>query len=268
MQVGISSAVFYPMEVEKSVSRIIDLGFKKCEVFINCECEYSDSFIDDIRARLDAGGVEVVSMHPYTSLIEGMLFFTPYPRRVEDALNSYRRCFRAASRLGAKYFTFHGDRSFSGTVKAQIPIEAHCDVLRRLVGAANDYGIVFTQENVSWCSSADPEYLLALRDNLGGKLGFTLDLKQARRAGVDVAEYIRVMGSDLKNIHISDYSAAEPCLLPGEGEADYVKFLRDIASVGYSGDLLIEVYSSNFSEDAQLIASKKLLEEKILQTEC
>ena len=45
MQVGISSAVFYPMETEKAIDKIIELGFKKAELFLNCESEYEKQHI-------------------------------------------------------------------------------------------------------------------------------------------------------------------------------------------------------------------------------
>jgi len=265
MQVGISSAVFYPMETELAVEKIIQLGFKRTELFINCESEYDDLYIDKLKEKMDGAGIQVVSIHPYTSLIEGMFFFSEYDRRVQDSISQYRKYFRAAERLGAKYFTFHGNRSLTGTVSPQTPIDRHCEVIEKLSDAASDYGIVITQENVSWCSSQRPEYLKTLRENLGKKIGFTLDLKQARRAGVEVNEYIDAMGENLMNIHISDYSAEEVCLLPGFGEIDYVELFKKLNGINYNGDLIIEVYSSNYNEISQIKTAKEVLENKMLQ---
>jgi sugar phosphate isomerase/epimerase len=36
-------------------------------------------------------------------------------------------------------------------------------------------------------------------------LKFTLDIKQARRAGVPLSEYIKASGDDMVNVHVSDY---------------------------------------------------------------
>lgn len=268
MDVGISSAVFYPMLLEEAVDRVISLGFKKTEIFVNCEMEYGDDFIDNIKAKLDFAGVEVVSVHPYTSLMEGVMFFSDYQRRTQCSIDQYRRGFRAAQRLGAKYFTFHGDRDVTWTVHMGTSVERNISVLDKLSSAAADYGILLTQENVSWCLSNRPEYISALRSALGGKLGFTLDLKQARRANVDIDMYIDAMGSDLKNIHISDYTQDQPCLLPGNGSMDCENFLSKLDGIGYNGDLLIEVYSSNYSCDEDIKNAKNWLENKILHKSC
>ncbi len=265
MQVGISSAVFYPMQTELAIDKIISLGFKKVELFLNCESEYEDKFTDEIKARMDDAGVDVVSVHPYTSLIEGMFFFSEYDRRTQDSINIYRKYFRAAERLGAKYFTFHGNRRVTGTVNAVIDMEKQCHAIERLAAAASDYGILLTQENVSWCDSANCEYLKILSDELGGKIGFTLDLKQARRANVPVDDYISVMGKNLKNIHISDHTSKEVCLLPGNGELNHDEFLDKLKASGYNRDIIIEVYSSNYDDISQIKDAKNMLENKILQ---
>lgn len=265
MQVGISSAVFYPMETEHAIDRIIELGFNRVELFLNCESEYEDSFTEKIKARMDDAGVRVVSVHPYTSLIEGMFFFSEYERRTLDSINIYRKYFKAAQRLGAKYFTFHGNRRVTGTVNAVIDMERQCRAIESLAGVASEYGILLTQENVSWCDSANCEYLKILSDELGGKIGFTLDLKQARRANVPIEDYINVMGNNLKNIHISDHSHEEVCLLPGNGELDHDDFLDKLTAAGYFGDVIIEVYSSNYAEISQIKDAKNMLERKILQ---
>jgi len=67
------------------------------------------------------------------------------------------------------------------------------------------------------------------------------------------------------NIHISDYSAEEVCLLPGFGEIDYVELFKKLNGINYNGDLIIEVYSSNYNEISQIKTAKEVLENKMLQ---
>lgn len=265
MEIGISSATFYPMETERAVDQIIALGFQNVEIFLNSECEFEDSFLNLLKAKLDSSGIRVVSIHPYTSAIEGMYFFTEYPRRVEDGIQFYRKYFRAAERLGAQYFTFHGDRNITGTNRTEIPIERHCEVLSRLAKAAGEYGILVAQENVSWCMSSKPSYIRALRENLGKLIGFTLDLKQAQRTGVPLNEYLDAMGGNLCNIHISDHTETQNCLLPGEGNMDFQDFLGNISRRGYTKSLIIEIYSKNFDDIRQIHSSKLLLDNEILR---
>lgn len=266
IELGISSATFYPMLTEDAVDQIIRLGYRKAEIFLNSECEFAPDYIQTLREHLDNGGVEVVSVHPYTSAIEALYFFTAYPRRVNDALRIYERYFTMAERLGARYFTLHGDRNVTASTAnslSAVPKELHLEVLSRMADLAAAHGIIITQENVSWCASRNPDYIRMLRAGLGNRIGFTLDIKQARRAQVDIYDYLDAMGDRLLNIHISDYNEQDSCLLPGNGIMDYQQFVQYLRKIDYHGSLILETYSTAFDDIRQIESSKLLLENEI-----
>lgn len=261
MEIGVSSASFYPLETEHAVTELIRLGFSKTELFLNSESEFDPVYCKALRKQLDAAGVSVLSVHAYTAAVEGIFFFGDYPRRTADSINAYRKYFAAAEILGAKYFTFHGDRTLTGKRSIhQTPIEKHSEVLFRLAAAAKEHGVLLTQENVSWCTSADPEYIRGLKENLGDAIGYTLDLKQARRANVPWQAYFEAMGDRLVNLHISDTRGEKTSLLPGFGDFDYREFYRFLKNFGYSGDSIIEVYREDYGEYCEMCESKRYLE--------
>jgi len=265
MEVGISSACFYPMQTEDAIDQIIRCGFRNVEIFVNSECEYHPTYCKELRKKLDDGGVNVVSLHSYTAVIESLYFFSGYERRIQDALDAYRRYFEAAATLGAKYFSFHGERAPHQIGFGGADFDTQCAVLCRLSDVASEYGITVTQENVSWCASSDPNYIRGLRDALGNKIGFTLDLKQARRVNVPWQEYADAMGDRLLNIHISDTKDKKLSMLPGEGAFDFAQFFQYLKGKSYSNCVVIEVYSNDFGQNEQLIGSKQFLEKQIAQ---
>ncbi|MEG2857860.1 MAG: sugar phosphate isomerase/epimerase, partial [Clostridia bacterium] len=124
--------------------------------------------------------------------------------------------------------------------------------------------ISITQENVSWCASANPQYLRRLREELGDKIGFTFDLKQACRANVPFEEYLSAMGNRIMNIHISDFSTDNTCLLPGNGTLDFNYFFKCLREYSYDGPLIIETYSSAFDNIRQIESSKLWLEHQMV----
>jgi len=261
MEIGISSASFYPLETEFAVSELIKLGFRKTELFLNSESEFEFEYCQKLRSTLDAAGVSVVSVHAYTAAVEGIYFFGDYPRRTADSIEAYRKYFRAAEILGAKYFTFHGDRTLTGGRSVhQTPIERHSEVLFRLANAAKEHGILIAQENVSWCTSADPAYIRGLRENLGDVIGYTLDLKQARRANIPWQAYADAMGDRIVNLHISDVKGDKTSLLPGCGDFDYIEFYRFLKKFGYKGDSIIEVYREDYNQFFELVDAKRYVE--------
>ena len=259
MRIGVSSAVFYPMKSEDSFDRLIKIGFSEAEFFYNCEYELSEEFIHSLSKKLKSGNMSLVSMHPFTAFAEGVFLFSDYERRTEEQILKYEKVFQVMGSLGAKFFTFHGDRAYRGICDEDCILrQRDIKTFTVLCNAAKKNGVTLCLENVSWCKSANLKYLKSVYENLPD-VGFTLDLKQARRAGVSVYEYIDVMGDRIKNIHVSDYSNKSDCLLPGEGEFDFVAFFDKLKQTEYDGDLIIEVYSSGFSDDKQLVKSKKFL---------
>lgn len=250
MRLGISTACFYPQPVEEILPVIAGLGVHAIEIFFNTESEFSPAFAASLGAEAKSLGLDVVSVHPYTSLMEGMLFFSEYTRRVEDGFAQYQRYFEVAASLGARFLTFHGERSM-GPPDDEACFARKCEVYRRLCAAAASCGVTLAQENVAWCRSRDPAYLRALYDRIP-ELRYTLDIKQANRAGQPWRAFIDAVGDRIVNVHLNDFSNEQSCLLPGAGTMDYADFYDRLRAVGYQGHMLIEVYRANFGEPAEM----------------
>ena len=89
MQIGISTASFYPKELEHGIEYAAQLGYRRVELFINSESEYGVPFRRMLKQKLRELGLAVVSVHPFTSAMEGHLLFSDYARRTRDALDQY-----------------------------------------------------------------------------------------------------------------------------------------------------------------------------------
>lgn len=261
MKFGISTACFYPQPLEETVLEIARLGADTAEVFVNTESEFEPAYIAALRASLDAHGVRVTSLHPYTSPMEGQLLLSNYDRRTEDGFRQYRRYFEAARTLGAESLTFHGERNVIRDLD-------ECDAARklavyaRLCETAAEYGVTFAQENVAWCKSASPDYLRRLHDAVPA-LGFTLDIKQGHRAGHTWSEYLDAVGDRLVNVHINDFDETHSCRLPGEGAVDFTAFFDRLRALGYDRQVIVEVYRGDYEEPAQLARCLDFLQKKV-----
>lgn len=265
MEIGASSACFYPMQTEQTLELLAAAGFRHIEIFFNAACEVEEDFCREMRARADALGLSVVSVHPYCGAYEYVNLFSFYERRREDGLKDYQRIARAGEILGAKYITFHGDR-----LNSPIPadVERYCSTQARIIGIAQQHGLLLAQENVAWCTSSKLEFLRRVDEQLRPEgLHYTLDVKQALRAGHVWQDYERIMRGRIVNVHISDNNPEESCLLPGRGEMDFVEFFRTMHQHGYQGDYLIEVYQRNFEYPAQLADGRRYLEHLLCEPE-
>lgn len=257
MRTGISTACLYPTLVEKSLKHLLSMDFKVFEIFINTFSELQPPFLHSIQHMLRESGAEVKSLHPFTSGIEGMLFFSEYSRRIEDGLEFYKSYFDAANELGAKLLVLHGQRGYQ---TGKITEEEYIERYLRLFRLGKSFGITVAQENVNLFRSEEASFLQSMREQTNGECAFVFDIKQAVRAKQDPFAVCRAMGDRLVHVHINDHKAGADCLLPGSGEMDYAQLLRQLRSVSYDGDLIIEVYRSNFSQDSELLQAKSFVE--------
>lgn len=252
MKFGISTACFYPTPIEQGIECIAGLGFKHIEVFVNAQSEYREPFCREYKRKLDALGLDVISVHPFSSGVEGIYLFSDYKRRVQDTLDDYERYCACAAEWGAKFLTFHGERKVPLGVGVKPSDDARrFEVYHQLCERAQRYGMEIAQENVSWCKSSDPDFLRRLYENIP-ELKFTLDLKQAGRAGRDWNEYIDAVGDRIVNLHISDRTDTRECALPGAGDMRFTELFERMNGLGYHGAALIEVYSGDYQKHSEL----------------
>ena len=255
MEAGISTACLYPLETEKSLTLLLQAGYRCFELFFNSDREFSPDFITAVGKQLHAAHARACSFHLFTSGFEPFLFFSDYPRRFEDGLELYRRYFASAARTGAGIAVFHGDRKDS-----TLSVEEYCERFSRLSRAAEEEGVILAQENVSRCRSAHAEEIRKMRGYLGSSIRFVLDLKQAIRAGESPFDMFAAMEGSIVNVHVSDSDGKHDCLLPGTGAMDFPRLKTLLLRSGYHGPLLTEVYRSNYKSVQELSASRTFME--------
>ena len=254
MKFGASLACLYPMEPEKALIELSSAGIDVCEIFLNTYSELSPEYLHDLRALCDRFGMEVYSIHPFTSALEHYMFFSPYPRRIKDSFEFYSKYADAAKILGAKVINIHGDR---GVKKEGISFYIECISPFRMV--QDKTGVTFAMENVFYNSVNDPEFVADLISAVPD-LCFTFDIKQACKGGQDPYILLQAMQDRVVNFHVNDCDFDHVCALPGEGDIDYKRIFSILKHQKYRGPALIEVYRNNFDSVQDIIKSKKFLE--------
>lgn len=255
IRIGASTANLYPLETERALDCLLELGFRELEVFLNTESEAEETFIRRLRARADEAGAVIRSVHPYLSGTEPYLLFSAYHRRYEDGLKNYRRLFRAAQMLGASYVVMHGDKR-----EGVLPVEESIACFEGVYDLGRTYGVTLLQENVVRFRAGDPAYVAAMRRQLGDKAGFVFDIKQCLRSGHTPDAMLDAMGDALVHVHISDHDTTHDCLMPGAGTMDYGSLFARLLHQQFSGSVMLELYRSNYEAETELISGRKYLE--------
>ena len=254
MNIGISTASFYPLETELALEEIGKSGIKTAEVFFNAECELKNSFTDILLEIKENYGLYIPSVHPTMSLAESFMIFSAYERRFYESLDQYSRYSEIAAKLGAKYIIMHG-----GKPNGILEDEEYCERYMLLKNAALKNGVTVLQENVALHRAGNIEFLRSMRDILGNDAEFCMDLKQAVRSGYAPIELISEFKDNIRHYHISDHSVESDCLLPLRGGFDFKSLFEFLKNDGYTGSFIIEVYRNAYRDFQEIFDSHRNL---------
>ncbi len=262
MQAGVSTACLYPRLLEEALYDLAVSGIAHTELFVNTHSECSKSFISGLTDTLARFEMTCKALHPFTCPIEPLMFFSGYARRVDDILEYHKRYFDAMNLLGADVFVFHGNKA-----GAAVPAELYAERYGRLVQLGRSFGVRVAHENVSRCEGGSLRFLKELKALLGQDAYFVLDTKQAVRAKENIFDMVRVLGSSIIHVHISDHGERGDCLQIGKGRFNVRRFLRLLRESGADCSVMLELYRSNFDTITDLVSSYQILEHMIREAE-
>lgn len=248
MITGMSSSCFYPLETEVSLKNCAQAGFKNIEIFVNTYSELIEPMRREFKAIKNEYGLNITSIHPFTSFAESTVLFGAYPRRVDDGMEFYKNYFEFAAYLGAKLLILHGAK-----IGPYADDEEYFERYARLYRIGKEFGITLSQENVVHYRSQSVEFIKRMSNHLGDEFSMTLDLKQCRRAGEKPLDFIEAVGRNIDHVHLSDFNDQSDCMPPFEGKENYTALISALKEKEYAGNYIIELYRNNFEKIQQIV---------------
>lgn len=255
MAFGISTSCLYPMNTEEALDTLGRLGVRTCEVFLNSISETTLNFAETLNKIKNEYGMNIVSVHPFSSFSETYMLFGEYERRYLDAFDFYKRCFEVTAAVGAEFSIIHGSLK-----PAKISEKEYFERFFRLTEAGKEHGITVAQENVNRHLSENPDFLKRMKAALGDNFRLVFDVKQAVRAGYSPVEFAENFKNDICHIHISDHNGCFDCIPPGKGDFSFRKLISVMNSANYGGDYVIELYRAGFETEKDLMKSLYFVE--------
>ena len=257
MKIGLSTSCFYPLLTENSLYSVCSHGVTDTEIFFNAYCESEPAFVKQLIDIKNRYGVNVLSVHPTMSLAESFVLFSAYERRYLEGLERYKRYAEIVCEMGGKYIILHG-----GKPNNVLDNRGYFERFAVLSNELKREGAILLQENVVKYRAGNLDVLKQMREYLGSEAAFCLDIKQSIRGGYSPFDAADVLGNAVKHVHISDNTPENDCMLPFKGTFDFDGFFKKLKQNGFTGDAVIEVYSSAFGSEEELFSSYKKLKEK------
>lgn len=247
MDIGVSTACLYPLETERALYELAELGIKNVEIFINSVDELEGQVLVELRRIIGEYGISVKSMHPFSSPMETLFLFGDYPRRTEYLIDIYKRYFEVMAELGAKVFVLHG-----AMLSSKVPDERYMERYLRLYRTAKEFGVTVAQENICYCKSSSVKFIEDMITQLGDEVRFVVDLKQARRSNVDPFRLLDIIGDRVVHLHVSDGDASCDCLPIGKGSFNFNYLFGELDKIKYDNAMIVELYRENYKSYDEL----------------
>lgn len=193
---------------------------------------WADATLDEIRGRIAETGIHVRSLcadcliaRPFVRVSE------PARRQSVDILN---RLIVQSARLGAEVVVVpvleHGEARTDAD--AALVVES----LREPLLLAQKHGIQLGLET----DLAADEFRALIERADHASLGACYDTGNAAARGYDVAADVQTLAGHLCAVHIKDRKRNGPSVMLGCGDTDFAAFFGAIATVKYTGPLILE----------------------------
>lgn len=239
-RIGLSTVSVYPESSAHAFSYAASLGYDSIEVMVGIDALSQQT--SAIKQLSDHHGVPVSAVHAPCLLFTQRVWGT-------EPWGKLERSAEMAQALGAEVVVVHPPFRWQKQYAASF--------VDGIAALETSTGLRFAVENMyPWRASSKrgmEMYLPGWDPSYESYANTTIDLSHASIAGDDVVEMAKRMGERLRHIHLTDGtgSAKDEHLVPGRGSMNAAGFLQHLASVGFEGEIVLEINTRKCRDTAE-----------------
>ena len=226
---------FPPSSLEEQFQWIAEAGFD------GTFTSWKEGCMRAVAQNVEKAGLYYQSVHaPFNNV--NVLWETGETGDVET--DRLIRCVRECSEIGVNLVIMHAGKT-SGEVQTQKCLER----FEKIVKEAEKSGVVLALENTGsldflrtlWTSFKDDKHVAFCFDT-GHENGYTPDVDVLKEFGTPICLHLHDnMGKTLEPAHWYD----DAHMLPFDGTCNWEKITNDLKSLGYTGDVTLEVMGNS-----------------------
>ena len=229
-RIGLSTSSVYPESTAHAFTYAAAIGYDAVEVMVGIDALSQQT--SAVKQLSEHHGVPVCAVHAPCLLFTQRVWGT-------EPWGKLERSAEMAHEVGAEVVVVHP------------PFRWQKDYARDFVNGVaaleNSTGIRFAVENMyPWRATRSrgaEMYLPGWDPSTEPYANTTIDLSHAAIAASDVIEMAERLGDRLRHVHLTDGSgsAKDEHLVPGRGVMNASGFLRHLATVGFTGEIVLEI---------------------------
>ena len=239
-RIGLSTVSVYPESSAHAFSYAASLGYDSIEVMVGIDAHSQQTAA--IKQLSEHHGIPVSAVHAPCLLFTQRVWGTVPWGKLERSADM-------AHALGAEVVVVHPPFRWQKQYAATF-----VDGIAALEAST---GLRYAVENMyPWRASTRrgmEMYLPGWDPSEESYANMTIDLSHASIAHSDVIEMAQRMGDRLRHIHLTDGtgSAKDEHLVPGRGGMNAAGFLRHLATVGFDGEIVLEINTRKCKDTAE-----------------
>ena len=229
-RIGLSTSSVYPESTAHGFSWAAEVGYDAVEVMVGIDALSQQTVA--IKQLIDHHEMPVCAIHA------PCLLFTQRVWGLEP-WGKLERSAEMAAEVGAEVVVVHPPFRWQRDYAR--------DFVNGIAALENSTGIAFAVENMyPWRASSRrgiEMYVPGWDPSAEPYANTTIDLSHAAIARSDPVAMAVRLGERLRHIHLTDGtgSAKDEHLVPGRGVMEAAAFLRHLASVGFDGEIVLEI---------------------------
>jgi len=228
-RIGLSTVSVYPESSAHAFAYAASMGYDAIEVMVGIDALSQQT--SAIQQLSQHHGIPVCAVHAPCLLFTQRVWGT-------EPWGKLERSAEMAARVGAEVVVVHPPFRWQKTYAR--------DFVDGIAALEASTGMAFAVENMyPWrASSRGMEmYLPGWDPSQEPYANTTIDLSHAAIAHSDPIAMARRLGDRLRHIHLTDGtgSAKDEHLVPGRGTTGADSFLRHLADVGFTGEIVLEI---------------------------
>ena len=247
-----STNAFVKFSLLDSITAIADLGFGGVEILADrphlYPPDYSDIEIQNLRKALDAASLKVTNLNSFTLFAVGDTYLPswiePEAGRREVRIQHTLDCLRSAAALNCPHISVPPGGPLDGQDASQAMAEFHRG-LERVVPLAEELGISILVEPEPGLMIENTGQFKAMMTDVRSKaIGINFDIGHFYCANEDPLAAFETLFEWVGHVHLEDIPASRvhQHLIPGQGVLDFEAIFERMVSLGYSGDISLELY--------------------------